>query len=181
MIWKTLEKATVFEKLPYLRVTKEKVDVGNGLIIEDFYKVELRSFAIVVPVMLDGRICVLRQYKHGPQRVSLTFPAGFLEENEEPEAGVKRELLEETGTVSEELHFLGTYVDNGNQRGCQGHYYLAKGCQQITAPNSGDLEEMEMMFMSPAQLNAAIQTDEFAIIHNVAAWGLSRIWEKDCS
>lgn len=175
VIWKTLSKETIFDQPPYLRVTKEKLDTGHGKIVDDFFQVELRTFAIVVPILQDGRICVIRQYKHGPRRVSLTFPAGFLEDDEAAEAAAKRELLEETGLHAQNWKSLGDYIDNGNQRGCHGHYFLATGCTQMAKPNSGDLEEMEILHLDRLALDQAARSGEFSIVHNIAAWGLARL------
>ena len=52
---------------------------------------------------------------------------------------VRRELLEETGYKAGSLTHLGEFVDNGNQRGCIGNFFIAHHCDQIAEPDSGDL------------------------------------------
>lgn len=174
--WKTLKTEYIFEQLPFLRVSRQMVELPGGKIVDDFYQVHLRTFATVVPVQEDGKIRVLRHYKHGPGRVVLGLPAGFVDPGEAPLAGAQRELLEETGLVSEDWTPLGTYVDNGNQRGCQGHYFLARGCRQVQEPDAGDLEEMQQLTMTPGELDAALKANDFGVVHQAANWAFARMY-----
>ena len=174
--WKTLKSKTVFDAPPFVKVVQETVDVGDGKIIDDFYQVRLRSFVTCVPVLPDGRLLTLRQYKHGPRQVSISFPAGFMEEGEDAETSCVRELLEETGYQPESMIALGSFVDNGNQQGCTGHYFIATGCHYVQEPDSGDLEEMEINTHTAADMDAAMFNGDMAIIHHVAAWGMARLW-----
>lgn len=173
--WTTLDETEVFSAMPYLRVLKQKVAIPDGPVIDDFYKVDLRAFALVVPFTSDGRVVVIEQYKHGPECVSVTFPAGYVEEGEDPALAASRELEEETGYATRQpLTSMGTMVDNGNQRGCTGHYFAATGCDFVKDPQSGDLEEMLIRTMAPDELDQALAEGKFAIVHHAAAWGMAR-------
>ena len=176
--WKVHSERTVFSRAPYFTVVEQTVETAAGQIIDDFYQVRLRSFGLVVPVLEDGRVLVIRQYKHGPGKVGLSFPAGFIEDGEDPAEGAKRELLEETGLVTDDLRPLGQFVDNGNQRGCLGHYFLGRACRQVQDPNPGDLEDFEYLTLTPSEIDAAIIAGQFNIIHHVAAWGLASLQTK---
>ena len=174
--WKTLSRRRIFEAEPFVSVSVEEVELPDGQVVSDFYQVDLRSFVIVVPVMDDGRVLMLRQYKHGPRRESLTFPAGFIEAGEAPAEAVKRELLEETGCIAQDWISMGSFVDNGNQRGCEGHYFLARDCVRVQEPQSGDLEEMVEELLPPEEVDRAAREGDFAITHTVAAWGLAKLF-----
>ena len=52
--------------------------------------------AAVVPVDNDGKIILIRQYRHATGKEVLEIPAGMLEDNEDPELCAVRELEEET-------------------------------------------------------------------------------------
>ncbi len=158
-----------------MQVSCETVELPNGQVVDDFYNVDLRNFALIIPVMEDGRVLLLRQYKHGPRRVSVTFPAGFVEEGEPALDAAQRELLEETGCVARTWQPLGSFVDNGNQQGSTGHYFLAHGCRRIQEPESGDLEEMQEEFWTMDEIDKGLLSGAFAISHNVSGWGLARI------
>ncbi len=176
--WKTLSEDTVFAAEPYLKVVRQKIQIDEERVIDDFYQIHLRPFVITVPFMENGNVLIMRQYKHGVGRTSLTFPGGFADQGEEPEIACHRELLEETGVKAQTTHCLGEFTDNGNQRGCVGTYFLQTGCQRIQAPDSGDLEEMEILEMSVHEIDKALFSGEIAITHHAAAWSLARLHQQ---
>lgn len=51
----------------------------------------------IVPVLDDGRICLIRNHRFTVDRVLLELPAGTREADEQPIATAARELTEETG------------------------------------------------------------------------------------
>lgn len=66
--------------------------------------------AAVVPVLDDGRILMVRQYRNALDRETLEIPAGGLNANEETKPAAARELEEETGYKSDNLELLITVV-----------------------------------------------------------------------
>lgn len=66
-----------------------------------------KGAAAVVPVMEDGKILMVRQYRNALDRYTLEIPAGAVDAAEEP--GIvcaSRELEEETGYRSDHLEML---------------------------------------------------------------------------
>lgn len=174
--WKVLKDETVFEHAPFLRIRREQVEVRPGQVIDDFYKIDLRPFALVIPFLENGNVLVIRQYKHGPGAEMLGFPAGYIDPGEPPEQAATRELMEETGLQTGPLIPMGGYVDNGNQGGSTGHYFAALNCRKVAPPAPGDLEDFSYEELSPDQIEAAIKNGGFSVIHHVAAWGLWRMY-----
>lgn len=174
--WKTLNEDTVFEVQPYLKVVRQKVQIDDERVIDDFYQVHLRPFVIGVPFLENGKVLIMRQYKHGVGRTSLTFPGGFVDPGEAPIKACERELLEEAGVEAADTQLLGTFTDNGNQRGCIGSYFVQTGCKHIQEPDSGDLEEMVQLEMSVDEIDEALFAGEIAITHHAAAWSMARLY-----
>ena len=172
MTWKILKSTTVFEHAPFMRVRREQIEVRPGQIVDDFYQIDLRPFSLVVPFLKNGNVLVIRQYKHGPKAEMLGFPAGYIDPDEPAAEAAKRELMEETGLAFGKLIPMGGFVDNGNQGGSTGHYFAALDCERVAAPAPGDLEEFSYEELSPEQIDAAMKSGEFSVIHHVAAWGL---------
>jgi ADP-ribose pyrophosphatase len=52
---------------------------------------------VVLPVLKDGRIVMIRQYRHATRQYLWELVAGRKEPEETPKQGAARELLEETG------------------------------------------------------------------------------------
>ena len=52
---------------------------------------------VVLPVLDDGRVVMIRQYRHAARQYLWELVAGRMEAGETPKKGAARELLEETG------------------------------------------------------------------------------------
>lgn len=88
-----------------LKIYEDKVEANGHLAYWDF--IHHDGAAAVVPVLDDGRILMVRQYRNALDRETLEIPAGKLDEPDEPKiecAG--RELEEETGFRCEQLEYL---------------------------------------------------------------------------
>lgn len=87
---------------------QDTVLVPNGNIVHwDF--IDHKGAAAVVPVMNDGRILMVRQFRNALDRYTLELPAGGLDSKEEPFIDCShRELEEETGykTDKTDMEFL---------------------------------------------------------------------------
>lgn len=51
----------------------------------------------ILPLLPDGRVLLVKQYRHAVSEELWEIPAGKIEQSEEPLACAERELLEETG------------------------------------------------------------------------------------
>lgn len=68
--------------------------------------VEHPGAAAAVPLLDDGRVVLVRQWRQPAQKVLLEIPAGVLEEGESPEDCIRRELAEEIGYQPGRLQLL---------------------------------------------------------------------------
>ena len=64
--------------------------------------------AAVVPLMPDGRVLIVRQFRYPVGRTFVEFPAGKIDAGEAPERTAVRELAEETGWQAGRLAHLTT-------------------------------------------------------------------------
>jgi ADP-ribose pyrophosphatase len=58
---------------------------------------------VVLPVLPDGRIVLVRQYRHATRQYLWELVAGRMEKGENPKNGAARELIEETGYRAKEI------------------------------------------------------------------------------
>ena len=166
--WKTLERERLFSAGPIREIARESVLLPDGRIVPDYYTATMGDYAIVYAVTREGRVLVLRQYKHGVRRVCLTFPGGHVDAGEDAGAAVERELLEETGYRLGTLTPLGSFVVNANQ-GCNtAHLFRADGCWYEREPHSGDLEEMELLTLTADELLTPSRIEEMGVLSYVA-------------
>ncbi|MCC6024556.1 MAG: NUDIX hydrolase, partial [Thaumarchaeota archaeon] len=79
-----------------ISLRRELVELPSG---KRFYRevVEHSGASAIVPVTPDGKIVLVRQYRHPVGDYILEIPAGTLKPGEDPEICARRELEEETG------------------------------------------------------------------------------------
>lgn len=171
--WKIIHRKLIFDRSPWLRVHEDQVALPDGQIVEGYLHLEQPDFVVVVPVQDGGVIGLIRSYKHGVGAVDLYPPAGYLEAGEDALFTAKRELLEEIGCEAESWDELGTYVTSGNRGSGLAHIFLAIDCQQVAQPDSGDLEEQEVVWIPVDEVYRLWTTGKFRQVTTVAAIGLS--------
>ena len=110
-----------------MRVDDVKLDDG---VVTKREIVEHRGAAAIVPVLEDGRVVLVRQYRYAATTELLEIPAGTLKSNENPKECALRELEEETGYRSGELtKMLECFVAPGYSTE-KIHIYLARRLTQ---------------------------------------------------
>ena len=77
-----------------------------------------------LPLFADGRVALVRQYRHPPQVVLLEIPAGTLNEGEDPAACAARELVEEVGLRPRRLEHVVTYYTTPGLTNERMHIYF---------------------------------------------------------
>ena len=89
-----------------IKVYKDHMKFANGNTAEwDF--IHHDGAAAVIPVMDDGKILMVKQYRNALERDTLEVPAGKLDDpDEEGIVCASRELKEETGYSSDDLEWL---------------------------------------------------------------------------
>ncbi len=167
-LWKTLSSREVYSAAPWIRVIDDRIELPDGRIVESFHRVLLPDYSILFPVLEDGRVLAMRSYRHGAGDIVLGFPGGGIDAGETPLQAAQRELLEETGHTAAEILPLGAYITGANVRGSKSHFFLATGCRQIAEPNSGDLEEQELLRLTRAEIAAVLHGNRFHVLAHAA-------------
>lgn len=93
----------------------------------------------------EGKIIMTKQSQPGFTQF-WSLPGGVIDEGEEVFAAAKRELLEETGYVSDEWHFL--FCGQLNSRIDWANFHLvAKNCQLVAeiTPDAGEKIQVELL------------------------------------
>ena len=89
-----------------LKVYKDHMKFSNGN-PEEWDFIHHDGAAAVIPVMDDGKILMVKQYRNALERDTLEIPAGKLDDpDEEGIVCASRELKEETGYSSDDLEWL---------------------------------------------------------------------------
>lgn len=124
--WQKLaSKYLVKERWATLRVDTCKLQ--NGAIKDDYYVLEYPNWVNAVALTIDHKMILVRQYRFAADIISLEIPGGVIDDGEEPEAAIIRELQEETGYSFESCELIATLYPNPATSTNKTFTYLLKG------------------------------------------------------
>ncbi len=106
---------------------EEEDMIVNGSIMHLNRVVPKTDFAVMVPVLPDGRVVLERIYRAVIKKRIYELPAGTMEAGERPEACARRELEEETGFKAKSMRFLFKGYPSPGIITYMAHCYLATG------------------------------------------------------
>jgi ADP-ribose pyrophosphatase YjhB (NUDIX family) len=163
-VWETVSKDTILNHGKFLSVESHTIKLPDGQIITDWAWLIIPSAAIVLAMTKDHKFLCFRQTKYAVQGTSLAPVGGMLEPGEEPLEAAKRELLEEMGFESPNWVSLGSHILDPNRGIATMHLFLALDAKQVAEPNSDDLEDQELLFLSRSEIEDALNAGEFKIL-----------------
>ena len=179
--WDTLASRPLLDRRPWLTVWEEDVRLPNGAIIRGYLRSRARNYAMIFALLADGTVPLVRQYKHGPGRLSYDLPAGYLDgPDEQPLSGAQRELHEETGLVADQWQPLGRLVIDTNRGEDRAHIFLARSAHHEGAPHLDPTEALEVSYHTPDALREMIRGGAIDSMASVAGilLGLSALSER---
>jgi len=100
-----------------------------------FVSVDAPDWVTIIPELTTGEdteFLMVRQYRHGSERVEMEFPAGVVDPGEQPSQAAVRELLEETGYRASEIREIGSVSPNPAFMTNRTHTYIARGLEKIS-------------------------------------------------
>lgn len=103
---KLLEKTRIFD---FCEATDVSPYTGKD---HCFVFIDSLHWVNLLPITEHNEVVMIRQYRHGSQRVTLEIPGGMMDASEEPCEAAARECHEETGYVVKELCSLGELNPN---------------------------------------------------------------------
>lgn len=171
--WKTAKSETLLDT-EWVKVHKNSVYLPNGQEIDDFYTVTIRDAAAIVALDEAGNLILKNEYRYCYGRSLLEVPAGTFEEGETDGLAVaKRELLEETGYVSDEWQYLGATVESSAKLTNYMHIYFANHCRKVSEQHLDATEELDVLIVPLKQAVDMVMNNE--ICCNSSAHGILKV------
>jgi ADP-ribose pyrophosphatase len=126
---------------------------------------------VIIPMTGDGRVLLVRQYRHAVGRAMWELPAGSLKKNEDPEQAAIRECHEEVGLIPQRVEKLGSFFPTPGY--CDEEMILFKATR-LREPGPGEQahpdedEDIEPKPFALDDLRRMIEIGEIADLKTVA-------------
>jgi len=153
--WTVLGRESLLDRAPWVSVWLERVRLANGVVIDDYFRLALRDWGAVFAVTEDGRVPLVRQYRHGIGADLLELPAGYVDEGESPLEAAGRELREEAGCTAGSLTLLGGFSILPERSEMTMHLVLARAVRQNAAQQLEATEALTVEWLTLDDLAAA--------------------------
>ena len=129
--------------------------------------VEHSDCIAVVPVDDSGNIVMVKQFRRPAGKLLLEIPAGGMEDGEDPEACVRRELQEEIGYLPGRLQRLGGFYAAPGYCSEYLHLFLATQLKSSRLV-AEDTDEIEVVRVPVAKIMAMIASGEICDAKSIA-------------
>lgn len=133
-------------------VVLEKVTLPNGA-IKNREIVRHPGAAAMVPLLDDGKVLLISQYRHAVSEFLWEIPAGTLEPDEAAIECARRELVEETGYEASSFNKLAEILPAPGYTDEHIHIFLATGLKSVKQK----LEDDEVLELQPMAFDTALE------------------------
>ncbi len=180
LIWKTVGRKKVAEYpiLDVYSVERVSFDGYQGSYIELRPPLWVNVIAVVEQEGVPHYLMV-KQFRHGSERITAEFPAGVVDPGEEPLVAAKRELLEETGYQAEKLIEIGNISPNPAIMSNRVYTYLAVNPKKIADQHLDIDERVEAVKIPCAEVDVAMGSGLYDNGIIMIAWSFYQRYLQD--
>jgi ADP-ribose pyrophosphatase len=164
------EKDELVYKGRVLEVHRVTVRTRDGNLL-DRDLVHYNGAAVILPVLEDGRMVLIRNYRYVVGAAIYELPAGNLDVGEDPQACALRELTEETGYQANRLEKLGAFLAAPGTSDEVLHAFLATGLRAGRQELEG-FEDITVELCPQDRVRAMVLSGEIHDAKTIATLGL---------
>jgi len=146
---------------PWCGLRRDEVVLPDGT-LQEYHVLEISNAVGVVPVLPDGRVVLVGQYRYTHGRTHWETPAGRIDAGEEPAAAALRECEEETGYRPAHVEPLpGFYPTNGISAH-YAHLFVGHDCAHVGAPTPDAAEQLMAQVFTRGEVEALLDAGRLA-------------------
>lgn len=137
-------------------------EVQNFLVVAPRVKSAQLVTGVSVFALWEGKVGLVRVYRHPVQAYCWELPRGFIDEGEAPAVSARRELEEETGLVCQpdDLESLGLYAPEAGTMAAKVQLYVAHNCTRNANFITDEFGHHELRFFSLDEISSMIEQGE---------------------
>jgi 8-oxo-dGTP pyrophosphatase MutT (NUDIX family) len=167
-LWRELSRETIVDA----RVFTVERSVATSPVDDKpraFHRIGSVDWVQILPITTDGQAVLVRQYRHGVQRITIEMPGGLMDPHEDPATAALRECLEETGYRADAAHSLGVLSPNPAMFSNRLHTFYATGAELSGAIQNTEREVTELVLVPVTELEDLLVSGEIDHAHVAAA------------
>ena len=125
-----------------------------------FHRIQSVDWVQILPITADQEAVLVRQYRHGAQRITLEMPGGLIDPGEDPATAAMRECFEETGYRVQAAQPLGVVNPNPALFANRLHsFYATEAKLEGSIQNTGS-EVTEVVLVPVSDLESLLVSGE---------------------
>jgi len=169
--WKKLSSKIIF-KNPWWTYKQDEFEIPGG-ITGEYHSVYTEGSSMVIPILDNGMIILVNQYRYLCDKESIEFPCGGVKPGKSYEEMARCELEEETGYVSNDLSYAAEFNPFNGVTNEMCKVFIAWNLSK-TKSVPDETEEFEILYKSKKEIDELIETNKIWDGMTIAAWGLVR-------
>jgi 8-oxo-dGTP pyrophosphatase MutT (NUDIX family) len=178
-MWKTISSKYLY-KTPFGNLRKDTCQLPNGNVIDDYYVHEYGGWVNAVVITKDKKIVLVEQYRHAGNDYFLEVPAGKVEEDENHEEGIIREIKEETGYISmTKPILLGEFWVNPATQTNKVATYLVIEAYEAHNQQLDSNEDLKVRLVDLNEIEGMIQNKKITQLFTVSAYYMAKVFLSD--
>jgi ADP-ribose pyrophosphatase len=155
--FKTLSSKTSWS-CPYYSIRSDEIQLQTGQ-TGVYHVIDIPHSVFIVPVLPDGRIVLIRNYRYTLNEWVWEAPAGGIKNGQTPLEAAQMELKEETGGTTDDWQFLCKASSMNGFLNHASHFYLATNVI-LSQTSHEDTEAIEVAPMPAADVYRMIHEGE---------------------
>ncbi len=161
-----------------LSVHQADVELKDGS-THVFEHVRFGDVSAILPILADGRLVLIRQFRPAAGRSMIEIPAGHIEPGESPEHAARRELEEETGYTAAQWEQLTRFFPSTGKLAETMFLYLATELEP-GRPRPDEVEELDTVIVTLAEAFDHVRTGEIGDAKTYLALLLAANQDRRC-
>jgi ADP-ribose pyrophosphatase len=146
----------VFED--YVKIRRDRLTMPNQTQYDHFTLMTHERSVAVCARTAEGLWVLTEEYRHSTGKFILGLPGGYLNDQEDPVEGGKRELKEETGFDSQDIHLLASAYPYAGVSGQQIYYVFASNAVRVDAASPEPTELVTPVLKSTDEIHELLKS-----------------------